>query len=144
MPTLDVRNGFGQKSSVMEWRGRGIVDARGGSDGEYEEVGRRGGSATCDDFVGGHFHYPEVICVEVRDVLSVAIERADGNEEDSGLWSVEDIPEGNDVSSDNIEIYSSPTDCIDRGPADSFDGMGRDVIESPKVGMFRRDVACGT
>ena len=51
MPTLDVRNGFGQKSGVMEGRGWGIMDTRGGSDGEYEEVGRRGGSAACDDFV---------------------------------------------------------------------------------------------
>ena len=71
------------------------------------------------------------------DILSVVIEGADGNEADSRFWNVEDIPEGNDVSSGNIEIYSSPTGCIDRGPADSFDGMGRDVIESPKVGMFR-------
>jgi hypothetical protein len=143
MPTLDVRNGFGQKSGVMEGRGRGIMDARGGSDGEYEEVGRRGGSAACDDFVGGLFRYPKVVCVEVGDVLSVAIEEADGNA-DSGLRNVEDVSEGNDVSSGNVKIYSSPTDCIDRGPADSFDGMGRDVIESPKVRTFRRDVTCGT
>jgi hypothetical protein len=117
---------------------------RGGSDGENEEVGRRGGSAACDDFVGGLFRHPEVVCVEVGHVFSVAIEGSDGNEADSGLWNVEDVPEGNDVSSGNIEIYSSPTDCVDRGPADSFDGMGRDVIESPKVGLFRRDVTSGT